>query len=109
MERQDEAVEPAGCVAQPAALIGDDLVVAAASRLELAGELRPDRLADSGLDVHMDVLGLRPPRECPLIELPPDVAQRTVQLLGPGHVDEAQPSQLSDVSPRTLDVVARKR
>ena len=106
MDRTDEARRRRS---EPAALVGHDLLVAAPSRLEHAAELRPDRLDDGRLHVHVDVLVLRAPRERAVGQLPRDVDQGVIQPIRVGLAEQLEPAELRHVGTAGGDVVLGQR
>ena len=77
LEVDERRVQPVDRPTQPQPQVGRDLVVARATRVQLAGQ-RPDPVGQRRFEVEVDVLEVRVPRKRP-------VAHRLGQALEPGH------------------------
>ena len=77
--------------------------------LQHAPELRPDRLDDGRLHVHVDVLVLRAPRKRAVDQLPRDVHQGVIQPIRLGRVEQLEAAELRHVGTAGSDVVLGQR
>jgi hypothetical protein len=109
LQAGQQPVEAFGRVAEPEPLIGHDLVVPAATGLELPGKLGPDGVADGSLDVHVDVFVGLVPGERAGVDLAGDRAQRLLEARASLVAHQAEPMQLADMCLAGGDIVRGER
>ena len=98
LELEDGDVDPVGRAAQPQPQVGGDLVVARAARMELARE-RPDPRRQGRLEVEVDVLEGRIPRQHPGFDLraqPIEPGDQRGNLVGGQQTGATQPVDMGD-------------
>ena len=97
-------VEPVDRPAQPEPEVRRDLVVPRAAGVELAGD-RPDPLDQRRLDVHVDVLEGRVPRDLARLDVPAQALEPLDERRDLVVGQDPGPAEAADVGDRAAQVV----